>query len=68
MIVPYLLIIIFIIKLTFTLTSFASQIKFLVRDPSPEGIERERDRERERERESEIESVIVHSSLHLLRK
>ena len=50
MIVPYLLIIIFIIKLTFT-TSFASQIKFLVRDPSPEGIERERDRERERERE-----------------
>ena len=43
MIVPYLLIIIFIIKLTFTLTSFASQIKFLVRDPSPEG-ERERER------------------------
>ena len=59
MIVPYLLIIIFIIKLTFTLTSFASQIKFLVRDPSPEG-EREREIERDRAR------VVVHFSLHLL--
>ena len=49
MIVPYLLIIIFIIKLTFLLTSFASQIKFLVRDPSPE---REREREIERDRAS----------------
>ena len=42
MIVPYLLIIIFIIKLTFThFICFAT--KFLVRDPSPEG-ERERER------------------------